>query len=129
MGRVEITNGRLKVFITPLADHDTAYDYVKLVEDDGSTYQFEAEDSSITTGDVFSDQHGTDNHWWLQPYGPFSGGFGLVASKQEIVPVLTTSMEAPNGAYTLLIGSFTGDPKNGVFGLGIDWEIAPPVKP
>ena len=52
-----------------------------------------------------------DNHWWLQAYGTFGDGHGLVASKQEIVPVLSTTSEVPNGVYTLLIGSFTGDPK------------------
>ena len=95
----------------------------------GTSYQFEAEDATITTGDIFSSQHGNDNHWWLQAYGPFGGGYGLVASKQEIVPVLTTTMEIPNGVYTLFVGAFTGDPKNDAFGLGIDWEITPLVEP
>jgi len=124
ISQVEITDGDLALRIAPLPDHDAVYDYVKLVATDGTVYQFEAEDAAITSGDVFAPREGIDNHWWLQTYEPFSGAHGLVAQKQEIVPALTTTVAVPNGVYTLLIGSFTGDPKNGAFGLGVDWDDA-----
>ncbi|MFZ1628098.1 MAG: hypothetical protein WAV70_04120, partial [Anaerolineae bacterium] len=99
--------------------HDGVFDYVRLLNDEGQEIRIEAEDAMFTTGDTYAGREGSDGHWWNQAFKPFSGGYGVVAQKNEMVPVLTTTIAAPDGEYTLLIGSFKGDHDNGVFGLGI----------
>ncbi len=122
-GEVDITGNTLTLHIGPLKDHDAVYDYVKLVHiKSGEVFQFEAENTKLTGGDTFSTREGVDDHWWLQHYEGFSGGAGLVIQKQELAPVLTTVAHLPDGNYRLYIGSFSGDPNNGVFGLGVSWE-------
>ncbi len=119
VGPVTIEQGRLILQVGQIPGHDTAYDYVRLIGSDGSDLRIEAEDVQHTQGDAYAPRHDTDGHWWLQTFDPFSGRQGLVALKHERVPVLTTTIEAANGTYELLIGSFSGDPTNGAFGLGI----------
>jgi hypothetical protein len=98
---------------------------VRLINSDGRDLRFEAEDSRFTQGDMPTPDPGIDGHWWRQTYDPFSGRQALVAQKQERVPVLTTTIDVPNGTYELLVGSFTGDPANGIFGLGITTDVQP----
>jgi len=38
------------------------------------------------------------------------------------VPALQSTLHLPDGHYKVTIGSFTGDPNNGVFALGIAWQ-------
>lgn len=122
-GQIEVKGGEFTLRVGPLPGHDAVYDYVELRSPNGGpSYRFEAEDPNVTTGDAYSPHEGPDGHWWLQAYDPFSGGYGLVAHKQETVPVLTTTAHAPDGVYDVVIGSFTGDPGNGIFGLGIRRE-------
>ncbi len=122
-GEVDISENTLTLHIGPLKDHDAVYDYVKLVHiESGEVFQFEAENTELTSGDTLSTREGVDDHWWLQHYEGFSGGAGLVIQKQELAPVLTTVTHLPDGNYRLYIGSFSGDPNNGVFGLGVSWE-------
>ncbi|RME84257.1 MAG: hypothetical protein D6775_06000, partial [Caldilineae bacterium] len=121
-GAVKVVGGRFTLDVGTVAEHDGVYDYLELVAADGTAYRFEAEDPKWTTGDTYAEHEGPDNHWWLQHFGPFSNGQGLVAHKTEFVPVLTTTVEVPDGTYTLYIGSFTGDPNNGVFALGVTWR-------
>ncbi|MFZ1505944.1 MAG: glycosyltransferase family 39 protein, partial [Anaerolineae bacterium] len=118
-GRVTVTGGQLVLHIGPLPGHDGVFDYVRLLNDEGQEIRIEAEDAMFTTGDTYAGLEGSDGHWWRQAFKPFSGGYGVVAQKNEMVPVLTTTIAAPDGEYTLLIGSFKGDHDNGVFGLGI----------
>lgn len=119
VGRVTIENGRLVLQIGQIPGHDAVYDYVRLVGANGLDLRIEAEDAQFTQGDAPTSTLAVDGHWWRQTFGVFSGSQALVAQKQESVPVLTTTIEAPNGEYELLIGSFSGDPNNGVFGLGV----------
>jgi len=121
-GEVEVRGGTLTLFIGPIPGHDAVFDSIKLVAANGRSYLFEAEDPNITEGDTFATREGVDGHWWLQNYEPFSQGQGLVAQKQETVPVLKSTVTVPDGRYHLIIGSFTGDPDNGVFGLGLIWK-------
>jgi 4-amino-4-deoxy-L-arabinose transferase-like glycosyltransferase len=122
LGMVEVSGGTLTLRIGPIPGHDAAYDYVRLVGPDGGELRFEAEDPRYTTGDdAYAPREGADGHWWLQTYGPFSEHQGLVAQKDEGVPILTTTLAVPDGTYHLYIGSFYGDQANGVFGLGVDY--------
>lgn len=117
---VTVSGGRLTVRISPVRGYGAVYDYLRLVGEDGRELRVEAE-SSATQGDpAYADHEGADGHWWLQRFEPFSGGAGLVAQRDERVPSLTTVVEAPDGRYRLLVGSFTGDPANGVFALGVE---------
>lgn len=118
-GRVTVTGGQLTLHTGPLPGHDAVFDYVRLLNDEGQEIRIEAEDLTFTTGDSYADKEGNDGHWWRQAFKPFSGGFGLVAQKGEMAPVLTVAIPAADGEYTLLIGSFKGDYDNGVFGLGL----------
>lgn len=118
-GRVTVTGGRLTLQLGPLPGYDGVYDYARLLAADGREIRVEAEDTATTTGDVYAPHEGPDGHWWNQAFNPFSGGHGLVSHKNEMVPVLTTTLRAPDGEYTLFIGSFKGDPSNGVFALGV----------
>jgi 4-amino-4-deoxy-L-arabinose transferase-like glycosyltransferase len=118
-GRVTVTGGKLVLHVGPLPGYDGVYDYVRLVDANGQEIRVEAEDAAATSGDAYAPAEGPDGHWWDQAFNPFSGGRGLVAQKNEMVPVLTTTIAAPDGEYTLFIGSFKGDPKNGVFALGL----------
>ncbi len=122
LGMVEVVGGKLTLRIGPIPGHDAAYDYVRLVGPDGGELRFEAEDPRYTTGDdAYAPREGADGHWWLQTYGPFSEHRGLVAQKDEGVPILTTTLPVPDGTYHLYIGSFYGDQANGIFGLGVDY--------
>ena len=118
-GPVTVTGGKLVLHIGPLPGYDGVYDYARLVAANGQEIRVEAEDAAATSGDAYAPAEGPDGHWWNQAFNPFSGGRGLVAQKNEMVPVLTTTIAAPDGEYTLFIGSFKGDPKNGVFALGL----------
>jgi hypothetical protein len=127
VGPVRVTNQALTLFVGPVLGYDAVYDYIELIDEQGQVRRFEAEDTAFTTGDVFASQDGLDNHWWAQDFGPFSRGRALVARKGEVVPVLITTIPLPNGLYDLSIGTFTGDPANGVFGLAVgsaDWDRA-----
>lgn len=119
VGPVTVKNGRLTIQIGQVPGHDAAYDYARLIGTAGLDLRIEAEDMQITTGDAYAPNHGIDGHWWQQSFGVFSGTQALVAQKQERVPVLTTTIQVPNGSYYLHIGSFSGDPANGAFGLGV----------
>ena len=118
-GPVTVTGGKLVLHVGPLPGYDGVYDYARLVAANGQEIRVEAEDAAATSGDTYAPAEGPDGHWWNQAFNPFSGGRGLVAQKNEMVPVLTTTIAAPDGEYTLFIGSFKGDPKNGVFALGL----------
>ena len=118
-GAVQVDDGSLVIQVGPIPGHDAVYDYVELVGTDGVRHRFEAEDTTVTQGDVFAGQVEGDGHWWLQTHALFSNQQGLVGSKRESLPVLTTTAAVPNGDYTVLVGSFTGDPGNGAFGLGV----------
>ncbi|WP_423226424.1 ArnT family glycosyltransferase [Candidatus Amarolinea aalborgensis] len=118
-GPVTVTGGKLVLHVGPLPGYDGVYDYARLVAANGQEIRVEAEDAATTSGDVYAATEGPDGHWWNQAFNPFSGGRGLVAQKNEMVPALTTTIAAPDGEYTLFIGSFKGDPKNGIFALGL----------
>ncbi len=119
-GKVTVKNGALTLLVGGAPGNDGVYDYVRLKSSDGKEILVEAEDSAVTKGDAFSnDDRPEDGHWWLQTYGDFSANKGLVIRKQERVPLLTTTINLPNGEYDLFIGSFKGDPGNGAFGLGL----------
>ena len=120
VGTVEVANGQLTVHIAPVPGYGTVVDNLRLVAPDGRELLFEAEDPSITTGELsFATREGADGHWWLQQFEPFSGGAGLVAQVNENAPVLTMTLPAPDGSYRLHVGSFTGDRDNGVFALDV----------
>ncbi len=116
-GPVMVSGGQLLLRIGAIPGHDAVLDYVRLLSADGNLILVEAE--MAAQEDALSEREGADGHWWLQAYNPFSGRRGLVAQKNEMTPVLTIRIEAPDGAYRLQIGSFKGDPNNGVFALGM----------
>ncbi len=119
VGPVWARNGQITLTIGPVAGHDAVFDYVELIDVWGQSRRFEAEDLGYLAGDAFASQDGLDNRWWIQEFAPFSGGRALVARKGELVPALTFTLHLPDGLYDLSIGAFTGDPANGVFGLGV----------
>ncbi|HEY65034.1 MAG TPA: phospholipid carrier-dependent glycosyltransferase [Caldilineae bacterium] len=121
VGTVTVTGGELSVRVAAVPGYHAVYDYLRLVSQDGREYRFEAEDTTITTGDTFSLRPGLDDHWWLQAYEPFSGGYGLVAEDPETVPVLETTVRLPDGTYQMFLGTFTGDPANGPFAITLDF--------
>lgn len=118
-GAVDVKGGQLTVEIGQLEGMDGAYDYISLKDTAGTVFKFEAEDASVTTGDAYASSDQVDGHWWLQAYAGFSGGKALIVRKTEVVPVLKTTVQVPDGKYELHIGSFTGDQTFGVFGLGL----------
>ncbi len=119
VGPVEVKEGGVTLIVGPMAGQDGVFDYVEFLDAQGHVYHFEAEDLTYE-GDVSWAEHdGVDNQWWLQHYAPFSGGAGLVARKGELVPALRTTIPLPPGVYSLTIGTFTGDPANGAFALGV----------
>jgi hypothetical protein len=119
-GKVTVKNGALTLLVGGIPGYDGVYDYARLKSGDGKEIQVEAEDSAVTKGDAFAnDDRPEDGHWWLQSYGDFSANKGLVIRKQERVPLLTTTINLADGEYDLFIGSFKGDPGNGVFALGV----------
>ncbi len=122
VGAKEVTGGRFHLSVGPMAGHDAVLDYVELRGSGGEVYRFEAEDATVTSGDVYAANEGADGHWWLQTFDPFSGHQALVAQKGEAVPVITTAASVPDGVYEATVGSFTGDPDNGAFALGIRWQ-------
>ena len=99
----------------------TVYDHLRFVGSDGQEYTFEAEDTALTTGDTFSPLAGRDGHWWLQDYEGFSDGAGLVAELGEVVPVLVTTVELPDGGCRMTYGTFTGDRTSGPFGSALEY--------
>ena len=119
---VQVQNGRVRLTVGPLPGHDAVFDYVEFLDPNGQRHRFEAESLSFETDMDFAPSAGQDNRWWLQPFAPFSGGAGLVAQKNEIVPALRASIPLPDGYYDVTIGTFTGDPANGVFALGVSLE-------
>ncbi len=122
LGNREVTGGKFSLSVGPVGGHDAVYDYVELMAANGDTFRFEAEDSAVTTGDVYAGNEGDDGHWWLQSFDPFSAHQALVAQKAEAVPVITTTASVPDGVYAVTVGSFTGDPANGPFALGVRWQ-------
>jgi hypothetical protein len=121
-GSKEVREGRFSLSIGPMGSRDAVYDYVELRGLDGATYRFEAEDAAVTSGDIVAAEEGADGHWWQQNFDPFSGRQALVAQKGEAVPLITTAASVPDGVYEVTVGSFTGDPDNGAFALGIRWQ-------
>ncbi len=122
VGPVEVTEGALTIVLGPIPDHDAVFDYIELLSENGTIRRYEAESLTYDGVLVFADRPGADNHWWRQQFAPFSGGVGLVAQKNELVPALKTTIPMPSGLYDLTIGTFTGDPANGVFALGVAIE-------
>lgn len=119
-GPVQVQGGELRLHLGPLPGHGAVYDYVELTAADGQIIRFEAEEEATTTGGApYAEREGGDGRWWRQAFAPFSGGLGLVAQADELVPVLTTTLALPDGDYQLAIGSFSGDPDNGAFALGL----------
>ena len=122
VGPVEVRGGGVILTVGPIAGHDAVFDYAEFLDADGQRHRFEAE-ALTYEGDVsFAERPGQDRRWWLQRFDPFSGGAGLVAQKGELVPALRTRIALPDGLYDLTIGTFTGDPANGVFALGVAVE-------
>jgi 4-amino-4-deoxy-L-arabinose transferase-like glycosyltransferase/DNA-binding beta-propeller fold protein YncE len=121
VGNVTVTGGRLVVRVAAMPGFNAVYDYLRFVGRDEQEYRFEAEDTALTRGDTFNPQPGLDDHWWLQDYGPFSGGRGLVAEDPEAVPMLETTVPLPDGEYQMFLGTFTGDPANGPFAIALDY--------
>ncbi|NOZ26560.1 MAG: hypothetical protein GXP39_00720 [Chloroflexi bacterium] len=118
---ITVTGGSFTVRVAALPGQRAVYDYLRFVSQDGREYRFEAEDTTITTGDRFSPQPGLDGHWWLQEYDPFSDRRGLVAEGPEMVPVLETTVPLPDGEYRMFLGTFTGDPAHGPFAVALDY--------
>jgi hypothetical protein len=126
VGTVDVTNGQLTVRVAPVPGYGAVVDSLWLVAPDGREVRFEAEDPAVTSGDpAYASREGADGHWWLQSFGPFSGGAGLVAQADEGAPALTLVAAVPDGRYRLHVGSFTGDPNNGVFALDVVVETNP----
>jgi len=121
-GEIDVRGGKVILWVGPISGFDAVYDDVRLTDAAGRVFLFEAEDPGITVGDTYAGREGVDDHWWLQNYDAFSHGQGLVAQKQEIVPALQSTLSLPAGHYHATIGSFSGDPDNGVFALGIAWQ-------
>jgi hypothetical protein len=115
----------VEVFAVP--GSDAVYDYVDIVASDGTRVRAEAEDWRYTTGDTPAKDHRIDNHWWLQDFEPFSGRKGLVALKSEVPPPLLTRLRVAPGTYGVRLGSFTGDPSNGVFALQVSVATVAPA--
>ncbi len=119
-GRVSAIAGRLIIQVGGIPGLDGAFDDLRLRSSGGKDLRFEAEDSSITRGDASTlEDNPTDGHWWLQEYGSFSGGKGLIIRKTEKVPQLTMALSVPEDEYDAYVGSFKGDGGGGPFGLGI----------
>lgn len=108
---------RATVFAVP--GSDAVYDYLRAISPGGYDVRAEAEDWGMTRGDRPVSQHEADDRWWRQDYADFSGGQGLVALRTENPPPLVTEISLPPGTYDVRVGSFTGDPANGVFALQV----------
>ncbi|HID34848.1 MAG TPA: hypothetical protein EYP25_09860 [Anaerolineae bacterium] len=122
VGPVEVRGGQVILTVGPIAGHDAVFDYAEFLDVDGQRHRFEAE-ALTYEGDIrFAEEPGQDRRWWLQRFDPFSDGAGLVAQKGELVPALRARIALPDGLYDLTIGTFTGDPANGVFALGVAVE-------
>jgi hypothetical protein len=121
VGTVTVKDGALSLVIAGVPGYDGAYDYLRLVDGAGKEARYEAEDAAITTGDAYSANDGLDdNHWWRQEYGGFSAGRALLVRKNENAPPLSSAIKLADGEYRLFVGSFTGDPANGVFALSVN---------
>jgi hypothetical protein len=118
---VTVEQGAFTVNVAAVPPYHSVYDYLRFVDENGREHRFEAEDLTVTRGDVFSSQPGADGHWWLQSYDPFSEGRGLVAEGLESVPELVSTVLLPDGQYQLFLGTFTGDPANGPFAIALDY--------
>jgi len=121
VGDIKVAEGTATILVGALPGQHAVFDYLRFVAPSGVEYGFEAEDATVTSGDAFSLQSGEDGHWWLQDYEPFSGGRGLVADERRGMPVLTCTVRLPDGEYLLSLGTFTGDPANGPFAIGLDY--------
>ncbi|MFQ5667999.1 MAG: ArnT family glycosyltransferase [Candidatus Binatia bacterium] len=124
LGTITLQEGILEVHVFTVLGADCVYDYLEAVADDGQKFRVEAEDPRYTSGDHPTPTYVADDHWWLQNFEAFSGGKGLVAMKAETVPPLTTRLHVPPGTYHVHLGSFTGDPANGVFAIQVDMHEA-----
>jgi len=127
LGTVTTTDGVIEVEVFAVPGSDAVYDYVDIVASDGTRVRAEAEDWRYTTGDTPAKDHRIDNHWWLQDFEPFSGRKGLVALKSEVPPPLLTRLRVAPGTYGVRLGSFTGDPSNGVFALQVSVATVAPA--
>ena len=119
LGEFRLEGRRLRVTVSAVSGSDCVYDYLEIIGADGRRLRIEAEDPTYTRGDRPVSQHLVDHHWWLQDYGPFSGHRGLVALRSERPPPLVTLVQLEPGTYRLRLGSFTGDPNNGVFAVRV----------
>ena len=120
LGTVLVAGGKLRATVSAVEGSDCVYDYLELVDSQGVALRVEAEDPNHTRGaDGSTDVHAPDHRWWLQSFGPFSGGRGLVALKSEKPPPLVTETEVGPGEYKVSLGSFTGDPSNGAFAVRV----------
>jgi len=126
LGAITLHGGKLEVKIFSVPGSDCVYDYVEAIGPDGQKTRAEAEDPRYTVGDQPVPFHAVDNHWWLQDYGGFSGGQGLVALKNETPPALVTTLVLSPGTYEVHVGSFTGDPGNGPFAIQTGMSEVPP---
>lgn len=120
LGRVQVSDGRLRLRVLPAPGHKTVYDYLRLLDEGGRELRFEAEDAQLTRGDVFTALPGADGHWWNQEYDAFSARHGLVSEVDEGAPALETTIALPNGNYALFVGTFTGDQASGPFVLAVE---------
>jgi hypothetical protein len=121
VGSVTVKKGKLTVQVGALPGYDSVYDYVRLQGADGKSVKVEAEDPA-TTGDTYSKVDGTPGHWWLHAYNVFSKEQAVLVRKtQGTAPVLTTTVNVPDGTYQLFVGSFQGD-SSGPFAIGVRWE-------
>ncbi len=119
VGPVEVRGEALTLIFGPIQGHDAVVDYIEFLSTDGTIRRYEAE-ALVFDGNIqFADRPGADNRWWRQSFEPFSGGVGLVAQKDELPPALKTTISLPAGLYDLTIGTFTGDPANAAFALGV----------
>ena len=119
IGPVQVHQGQITLVMGPMPGQDAVVDYVEFLAADGTRHRFEAENLSYQGQITFAHGPGQDNRWWLQSFAAFSNGAGLVAQKYELVPALVTTIHLPDGLYDLRVGTFTGDPANGIFALGL----------
>jgi 4-amino-4-deoxy-L-arabinose transferase-like glycosyltransferase len=120
LGAIALQSGDLQIEVFAVPGADCVYDYVEVVGQDGRPIRVEAEDPQHTSGDRPVPYNAPDNHWWLQDYETFSGGQGLVALKSETPPPLITRVQLQPGTYHVRLGSFSGDPRNGVFAIQVN---------
>jgi hypothetical protein len=121
VGPVAVKGGKLTVQVGAIPGYDSVYDYARLEGADGKSVKVEAEDPA-TKGDTYAKSDGTPGHWWLHSYKAFSKEQAVLVRKtQGTAPVLSTTLNVPDGTYQLFIGSFQGD-SSGPFAIGVRWE-------